>query len=81
MTPDEKATVELSHRLLFETGGGSGLTDEDWTLEEHNSLWNEFYPPKTFLESEIIYNTCLGHKVREDLIAEAREKRNEANDS
>ena len=65
MIPDQEA-----HHLL--RMAGDFFTDTDWDSEEHLQLWEEFYPPKNKKADQVIYMTCLGKKVPQDLIEEAR---------
>ena len=62
---------EEAHQLLLMAG--NFFTDLDWDAEEHLQLWEEFYPPKNKKADQVISMTCLGKKVPEDLIEEARD--------
>lgn len=59
-----------AHQLLLMAD--NFFTDPDWDVEEHNALWEEFYPPKNKKADQVINLTCLGKKVPQDLIEEAR---------
>lgn len=59
-----------AHQLLLMAG--RLYADPDWTYKEHQELWEEFYPPRNQKADTVIYITCLGKKVPEDLIEEAR---------
>lgn len=59
-----------AHQLLLIAGGL--YADPDWTYKEHQELWEEFYPPRNQKADEVISMTCLGKKVPQDLIEEAR---------
>lgn len=61
---------EESHQLLLMVG--RLYADQDWTYEAHQELWEEFYPPKTEKADQVLRTTCMGKKVPEDLIEEAR---------
>lgn len=61
---------EDAHILLLMAG--RLYADPDWTHKEHQELWEEFYPPKSKKADTLIHITCLGKKVPQDLIEEAR---------
>lgn len=61
---------EEAHRLLLMAG--RLYSDPDWTCEEHQELWEEFNPPRNEKADQVIRMTCMGKKVPEDLIEEAR---------
>lgn len=61
---------EEAHQLLLMAG--RLYADPDWTYKEHQELWEEFYPPKSKKADTLIHITCMGKKVPEDLIEEAR---------
>lgn len=61
---------EEAHLLLLMAG--NFYTDLDWDMEEHKALWDEFYPPKSKKADQVISMTCLGKRVPQDLIEEAR---------
>lgn len=59
-----------AHQLLLMAG--ALYADKDWDAEEHLQLWEEFYPPRSKKADQVINLTCLGKKVPQDLIEEAR---------
>lgn len=61
---------EEAHQLLLMAG--RLYADPDWTYKEHQELWEEFFPPQTRKADKLIKMTCMGKKVPEDLIEEAR---------
>ena len=61
---------EEAHQLLLMAG--RLYADPDWTYKEHKALWEEFFPPQNRKADKIINMTCMGKKVPEDLIEEAR---------
>ena len=60
-----------AHQFLLIAG--SLYADEDWDREEHVALWKEFNPPKTKADHKVLSQTCMGHRVPEEWIKEARE--------
>lgn len=63
-------TYLLQHQFLLALG--SLFADKDWDVEEHKALWDEFYPPETKAAHKVLSHTCMGHRVPEELIKEAR---------
>lgn len=63
-------TYWLQHQLL--TACGPLLADEDWDAEEHEALWDEFYPPKNKAQEKVMELTLMGKVVPEQMIEKAR---------
>lgn len=61
---------EEAHQLLLLAG--RLYSDPDWTREEHQELWEEFHPPRNEKADKVIYMTCMGKKVPQELVEEAR---------
>lgn len=62
-----------AHNLLLVAG--NLFADEDWEREEHISLFEEFYPPQCGEDQRILDQTCMGKKVNQEKIEEARNAR------
>lgn len=61
---------QYAHDLLNLTG--TMLAEEGFDLEEHNRLWDEFYPPVDEEERVVLDITCRGRNVPDHLVQAAR---------
>lgn len=68
----ERFPYEESHELL--QLAYRELSSESFSIEQHNEVWQEFYPPKTRKAEKLLQKNCLGHKVTAEEIEEAREE-------
>lgn len=48
------------------------LADKDFDVEQHNALWEEFYPPTTPAAREVLDITCRGRNVSQEMVEKAR---------
>lgn len=69
--PQSLAPYMKAHELLM--AAGKLMADPDWDREQHQALWEEFFPPKNEPEEKVIFETCMGHAVPEELVRKARE--------